>query len=166
MTSVRAFTIRPATPDDLPAVGRLGGLLMRDHYAYDADRFLPPGDDPEGGYAWFLGTQLAHDDVAVLVAEQDDRVLGYAYAGIEPLSWKDLRDECGFLHDLVVAPGDRGQGIGEALLNAVVSWLRARGQPRIVLCTAERNAAAQRLFARRGFRRTMIEMTMELGSHP
>jgi ribosomal protein S18 acetylase RimI-like enzyme len=166
MTSARAFTIRPARREDLPALGRLGGLLMRDHYAYDPDRFLPPGDDPEGGYAWFLGTQLAHDDVAVLVAEQDRRVLGYAYAGIEPLSWKDLRDECGFLHDLVVAPGDRGQGIGEALLNEVISWLQGRGQPRIVLGTAERNAAAQRLFARRGFRRTMVEMTMELGSHP
>ena len=166
MTSGRAFTIRPATSEDLPAVGRLGGLLMRAHHAYDADRFLPPGDDPEGGYAWFLGTQLAHEDVAVLVAEQDHRILGYAYAGIEPLSWKDLRDECGFLHDLVVAPGDRGQGVADALLNEVMSWVRARGQRRIVLCTAERNVAAQRLFARRGFRRTMIEMTLELGNLP
>ena len=104
-------------------------------------------------------------NVTVLVAEQDHRILGYAYAGIEPLSWKDLRDECGFLHDLVVAPGDRGQGVADALLNEVVWWVRARGQRRIVLCTAERNAAAQRLFARRGFRRTMIEMTLEVGCH-
>ena len=39
---------------------------------------------------------------------------------------------------------------------------QARGAPRVVLSTAERNASAQRLFARAGFRRTMIEMTHEL----
>jgi RimJ/RimL family protein N-acetyltransferase len=32
----------------------------------------------------------------------------------------------------------------------------------VVLSTAERNEAAQRLFASMGFRRTMIEMTREL----
>jgi ribosomal protein S18 acetylase RimI-like enzyme len=31
-----------------------------------------------------------------------------------------------------------------------------------VLGTAQRNAAAQRLFERLGFRRTMIEMTLDL----
>jgi ribosomal protein S18 acetylase RimI-like enzyme len=39
--------------------------------------------------------------------------------------------------------------------------LKARGAPRVVLSTAERNAA-QHLFDRAGFRRTMIEMTREL----
>ena len=156
------FTIRPAEPEDLPALGRLGGLLMREHYAYDAGRFLPPGDDPEGGYAWFLGTQLKADDVAVLVAEQDGRILGYAYAGVEPLSWRDLRDESGFIHDLVVAPGDRKQGVGTALLEAVLAWLRQQGQARVVLWSAEQNSAAHRVFARRGFRRTMVEMTIQL----
>jgi RimJ/RimL family protein N-acetyltransferase len=34
---------------------------------------------------------------------------------------------------------------------------------RVVLATAEQNKAAQRLFASIGFRRTMIEMTLELG---
>lgn len=56
----------------------------------------------------------------VLVAERDAAILGYAYAGIEPLSWKELRDEAG------------------------------------------PNEPARRLFGRRGFRPTMIEMTLEL----
>jgi ribosomal protein S18 acetylase RimI-like enzyme len=34
--------------------------------------------------------------------------------------------------------------------------------PRVLLMTAEQNASAQRLFARLGFRRTMIEMTREI----
>jgi ribosomal protein S18 acetylase RimI-like enzyme len=48
------------------------------------------------------------------------------------------------------------------LLDATLAALEARGAPRVVLSTAERNATAQRLFARAGFRRTMIEMTREL----
>jgi len=34
------------------------------------------------------------------------------------------------------------------------------------LWTAEQNSAAQRLFSRLGFRRTMIEMTRELANDP
>jgi ribosomal protein S18 acetylase RimI-like enzyme len=48
------------------------------------------------------------------------------------------------------------------LLDAAVSALQARGARQVVLSTAEKNEAAQRLFDRAGFRRTMIEMTREL----
>ena len=56
----------------------------------------------------------------------------------------------------------RGRGLGGMLLDATLAALEARGAPRVVLSTAERNEPAQRLFARAGFRRTMIEMTREL----
>jgi ribosomal protein S18 acetylase RimI-like enzyme len=52
--------------------------------------------------------------------------------------------------------------LARALLGRAIEWLRERGQPRVVLWTAERNDAAQRLFDALGFRRTMIEMTREL----
>jgi ribosomal protein S18 acetylase RimI-like enzyme len=66
------------------------------------------------------------------------------------------------LYDIIVDPAYRGQGVGRMLLEATVTALEARGAPRFVLSTAERNEDAQRLFARAGFRRTMIEMTREL----
>ena len=44
-----------------------------------------------------------------------------------------------------------------------VEWLRSRGMPRVILWTADGNTGAQRLFEQRGFRRTMVEMTRELG---
>jgi ribosomal protein S18 acetylase RimI-like enzyme len=88
-------------------------------------------------------------------------VVGYVYAGLEPQSWKELRDAAGFVHDVVVEEGARGQGIGERLVDEAARWLEQRGVPRVLLWTAEANAPAQRLFARLGFRRTMIEMTRE-----
>jgi ribosomal protein S18 acetylase RimI-like enzyme len=89
-------------------------------------------------------------------------VLGYAYAGLDGVDYMALREPAGVLHDLVVDPGHRGQGIGRRLLDAMIAALAARGAPRVVLSTAERNEAAQRLFERAGFRRTMIELTREL----
>jgi GNAT superfamily N-acetyltransferase len=135
---------------------------MRTHYAFDAHRFLAPGEGVEAGYAGFLEAQAKDAESIVLVAEQDGAVVGYVYAAIEPLSWKDLRDECGFIHDLLVTEQARGAGVGEALLNRAIEWLRERGMPRVVLGTAARNEGARRLFERRGFRPTMIEMTLEL----
>src|SRR5829696_1880172 len=110
--------IRRAEARDLPEVGALGASLMRTHYAFDPLRFLEPGGSDEDGYSRFLGSQLDEHGVVVLVAERQRHIVGYVYAAIEPLSWKDLRDECGFVHDLLVSDAARGAGIGEALLDA------------------------------------------------
>jgi GNAT superfamily N-acetyltransferase len=155
-------TIRRARDEDVPALGRLGAHLLRAHYAYDPQRFMAPGDDPEKGYAAFLGTQLRRSDAVVLVAERGGAIAGYAFAGIEPRSWKELREEAGFIHDLVVEERSRRQGVGRALLEAAIAWLREQGVPRVVLWTAEPNVASHRLFAALGFRRTMVEMTKDL----
>ena len=55
----------------------------------------------------------------------------------------------------------RRHGIAEKLIEAAAAWLVARGVERVMLWTAEKNAPAQRFFAKLGFRRTMIEMTRE-----
>ena len=143
-------------------LGQLGAQLMRVHHDFDTRRFLSPGTDPDRGYAAFLGTQIEDEDCRVLVAELEGTVIGYVYAAIEPLSWKELRDEAGFIHDIVVDPAHRGGGAGSQLLDVAIEWLRSRGMPRVMLWTAEQNVGGQRLFARSGFRRTMVEMTREL----
>ena len=158
------IVIRRATKADLPELGRLGALLVRAHHDFDRDRFMEPLPNVENGYAWFLGTQLTDEDAAVFVAERDGAVLGYVYAGIEPQSWKELREEAGFIHDIVVNEQDRRSGVAAALIREAVEWLRTRGMPRVILWTAAGNAAAQQLFGRLGFRRTMMEMTLELST--
>jgi ribosomal protein S18 acetylase RimI-like enzyme len=158
--------VRRATRADLPVLGRLGASLMRQHYNYDPRRFMSPGDRPEDGYAWFLGTQLEHDDVAIFVAEGDGVVVGYAYVGLEPQSWKELRDACGYVHDIVVDGGGRQRGVGTALMGAALDWMRERKAPRVVLWTSPHNDTALRVFDHLGFRRTMVEMTRELEDGP
>jgi ribosomal protein S18 acetylase RimI-like enzyme len=96
------------------------------------------------------------------VAERDGDVVGYTYAGVEGNDYMALRGPAGVVYDIVVDPGHRQLGIGRTLLDAALYALKERGAPRAVLSTAEKNEAAQRLFERAGFRRTMVEMTREL----
>ena len=157
-------TIRPATAADVRAMGRLGAVLVQTHHDFDAARFIAATPQTEHGYASYLRSQLAKRDIVVLVAEDDGDVLGYTFAGIEGYDYMELRGPAGVLYDIVVDQAHRGRGIGQALLEATLAELKTRGAPQVVLSTAERNESAQRLFARAGFRRTMIEMTRELES--
>jgi ribosomal protein S18 acetylase RimI-like enzyme len=159
---VDAVGIRGAAPADLPSIGRLGALLVRMHHNFDPKRFIAAPARTAASYASFLGGQLEDPNVVVLVAERDGEVLGYSYAGVEGYDYMSLRGPAGVLYDIVVDPKHRGHGIGRMLLEATLAALKARGAPRVVLSTAEQNEAAQRLFTRAGFRRTMIEMTREL----
>lgn len=143
-------------------IGRLGALLVRTHHDFDAKRFIAATSQTERGYGSFLGTQMKEANIVVLVAEQDGEVIGYTYAGLEGHDYMSLRGPAGVLYDIIVDPAHRGHGVGRMLLDATVAALEAKGAPRVVLSTAERNEAAQRLFARAGFRRTMIEMTREV----
>ena len=145
-------------------MGRLGALLVAVHHRFDAARFLAPTPRMAEAYADYLGSQMRRSDVVLLVAERNGEVLGYAYAGVEGTDFMALRGPAGALYDLVVDETHRREGIGRCLLVAAIAALTARGVPRAVLSTAEKNEAAQRLFAARGFRRTMIEMTLELGA--
>jgi ribosomal protein S18 acetylase RimI-like enzyme len=135
---------------------------VREHYDFDQRRFLAATASTPDHYGAFLGGQLDEPDVVLLVAEQDGQVIGYAYGAIEGYDYMALRGPAAVLHDLIVDPGYRGRGVGRALLTAMVASLTARGAPRVVLSTADRNESAQRFFERAGFRRTMIELTREL----
>ncbi len=156
--------VRSARPSDLPAIGRLGALLVRTHHDFDPERFIAATPRTEHAYASFLGSQLEEPNVVILVGDEDGQLVGYTYAGVEETDYMSLRGPAGVLYDIVVDPAYRGRGAGRALLDATVAALESRGAPRVVLSTAERNEVAQRLFSRAGFRRTMIEMTRELGA--
>ena len=85
----------------------------------------------------------ADDDALFLVAELDDRVVGYVHydsAGPEPE-----------LHRIYVAPGMPGSGIGTTLLGEL--HRRLPGGTSYILMVAEENAGAVRFYERHGFTR-------------
>ena len=157
--------VREAREDDLDAVAKLAAKLVRLHHQFDAQRFFLQ-EPVEEGYRWWLGRELANESAILLVATLDDAIAGYVYATIESRDWNLLLERHAGLHDIYVADAARANGVGEALMRAAMERCEARSVPRVVLMSASQNEAAQRLFARVGFRPTMVEMTRELGPPP
>jgi len=92
-------------------------------------------------------------DAFVLVARRDDDVAGYAFVAIEgpdPVWYTgDLRAE---LCHLSVADGERGNGVGTALLDAMDAELERRGVEDVEIGVDTANHDAVRLYERRGYR--------------
>ena len=154
--------IRRAAEADLPRVAYLAGQLVRMHHSTDPGRFLLV-DNVEDGYAWWLGREIQRADAVVLVALRGDGIVGYAYGSVEERDWNMLLDHHGALHDVFVAPESRRAGVGRKLIEAMIALLEEKGALRVVLSTMVASDAAQKIFARCGFRPTMIEMTRNKG---
>jgi ribosomal-protein-alanine acetyltransferase len=84
-----------------------------------------------------------------LVAEQQGTVVGQGVALVR----QHRSGASGRIYSLATHPERRGQGIGESLLRSMVEELGARGVRRVYLEVDEDNAAAIRLYERRGFRK-------------
>lgn len=154
--------VRPAEKNDAAALGRMGAGLVRFHHGLDEARFILPADDLESGYSWWLRKELRDPAAAVLVAQKDGALVGYAYGRVEDMDWGKLRGPCGEFIDLWVDEAARRTGAGRALCDALVQHFRGRGVRQVVLYAASRNARAQALFESLGFRPTMVELTMDL----
>ena len=159
-----AVEVRAAGIEDLPAAARLAAALVRQHHAYDPLRFMS-FEPLEDGYERFFRSQIDREGVALLVAvhpvSRGAHVVGYVFGTLEDCDWSDLRDACGKIHDVYVDASVRRCGVATQLVEAAVAALGAMGAPRVVLMAAWQNDDARALFARLGFRPTMVEMTRE-----
>jgi hypothetical protein len=136
--------VRRATPADLPGIGGLGALLVEEHHGFDPRRFLAASRGTPEGYASYISTQLEDPDVAVLVADDGRKVIGYAYAAVEGYDYMALRGPAGVLHDIVVERESRGRGVWSAAprRRAGVPQVARRPSRGSVYGRAERGGAA------------------------
>jgi GNAT superfamily N-acetyltransferase len=99
------------------------------------------------------------EPVHALVAERDDRLIGFSHYLFQRSTWL-LNPQC-YLQDLYVGEDKRGRGVGRALIGAVVGAAKEAGAPRVFWNTHETNAVARRLYdavaKRTGFIQYRIE---------
>ena len=67
---------------------------------------------------------------------------GHGFAAIEPSSLKELREEAGYIHDVVVDERARSHGVAARLIACAMDWLEQRKVPRVLLWTAPQNETA------------------------
>ena len=77
---------------------------------------------------------IADDRSAVLVADDDNTLVGFATVYLDIVSVRF--GQRAWVEDLAVAPDRRSGGIGKALLDAAKSWARDHGAARLELESA------------------------------
>ena len=127
--------IRDATPQDRLA---WDGLWQGFLDFYDTD--LAPAVTE---YTWTRLMDPA-SPLKMRLAEAHGQVLGFAIHQHHP-STGVMGDDC-YLEDLFVSAEARGQGLGRALIEDLMTIARARGWHRMYWHTNEANTTARRLY--------------------
>ena len=163
MSTTESVRIRRASAADVPVLARFGRELAELHVSFDGRRFVGP-EGGETAFAKFFGEELERSRSVVLIAENAEGPVGYAFVRWEDASLEDLRGAGAWLHDLYVESGARAGGVGRRLVQAAKEAARGLGSPSLMLGVSPHNGAARHLFERSGLRPTMVEMRVELDS--
>jgi ribosomal protein S18 acetylase RimI-like enzyme len=165
------MTVRPATPDDVPAVVPMVQKIAAFHEAMDAAKYAYRGEVGEMYRRWL--TERATDSRSVfLVADPDDLVAGapgaanslagFLVASIEREIPIYLLREFGLIHDLWVEEQYRNEGIGRQMVTLAMERFTQIGVTQVRLHAAWENTPARTLFTRCGFRPSSVEMLIDL----
>ena len=152
--------IRRAREGDERRVAEFAIRLFDQHVEYDPDRFSTFANVE--GASRFYRSRFETADSAVFVAEIDNEVVGFAYVERDPLNYAELLEKGAWLHDIYVEEHARTEGAGKGLINAAAEAAKKMGAEKLLLSVAAKNAAAQKVFEKAGFRPTMVEMTLNL----
>ena len=135
MQTRSAPLVRPATPEDIPAIAALMTQLG-----------YPSTPEAMRGRMEHIA---ALPDYATFVAEAEGSVIGLAGAMVGAAYHQNA--PFARLLALVVDEAHRGQGAGAALVRGVEEWARARGAVSIHLTTSRQRADAHRFYGRLGY---------------
>jgi ribosomal protein S18 acetylase RimI-like enzyme len=130
--------VRRAGPED---VQRLASLL-RDFQ----EEFEEPCPEPAVLERRYRELIAAGEMLVLLVGEP---AVGFAQLRFRP--WVYSEGGCAYLEELYVAPAERGEGAGRALLEAAMDAAREHGVDHIELNTSETDRAARSLYESVGF---------------
>ncbi len=153
--------IRRATANDLPDLVDFSVKLSRQHQAYNPLRFVELPNIEEQHFELF-SQEINDAECAVLVAETQSQIVGYAFIRMEAGNVVDVSETSAWLHDIYVDDAVRGLKAGKLLLDAARKAARELGSPVLKLQVATQNEFARKLFESHGFQPTMTEMISDL----
>jgi GNAT superfamily N-acetyltransferase len=139
--------IEQLTPDETERLRRIRLRSLRDAPEAFAATFEESAARPPESWVQALR------DLATFVAVVDGADVGMV-RGAPPGLVAGPGSSCASLISMWVAPEQRGKGVGDALVDAVIGWARASGFARLRLEVVDENARAVALYARKGFVQT------------
>jgi ribosomal protein S18 acetylase RimI-like enzyme len=144
------MNIRRATQEDLDIIQKLNQkLCKRENHEFDAtvkQNFPLTEDDLE-----YIKKSIKGDGKLCLVVEDDNTLIGYLIASIEPAgSYRNI-EKVSELDSFWVEPDYRNNGLGKKLVNEFKKWSLDQGVDRIRVNVSTQNVGAIKFYKREGF---------------
>ncbi|HSU65703.1 MAG TPA: GNAT family N-acetyltransferase [Tepidisphaeraceae bacterium] len=156
--------IRPATPEDVPAVLPMVRKIAGMHEALDAAKYGFRSDPGEMYRGWLTSHARGRKSV-FLVADaggSPPKLAGFLIGTIEHEIPIYRVEQFGFVHDVWVEEDYRNEGVGRQLVTMAVERFGDLGVEQVRCDTSWKNEIARNLFTACGFRPSVVEMLIEI----
>jgi GNAT superfamily N-acetyltransferase len=151
------YRLRRGGPGDLEAVAALSNSIDLAQRAGPSFALVEPGDERAS-----LAETLGDPDVAAYLLERADEVVGQVLA-LELGPRRGTHPRTTHLSAVAVADGLRGQGLGAAMVDAVLGRLARAGAEWAEVNWRSAHRDAARFWGRRGFAPTYVRLHRTIG---
>ena len=164
MEAPAGHRVRHATPRDRDLLAELFRAFVEEQSDWGGMFGVEPG--PHDEYASFVARWLdaakRGGELALLAETASGSPVGFLFASVATRDAFFHERHRGRIDDVWVRPGHRRSGIGRALADAALAWIRAQGPGRVILQVARRNEAGQAFWRSLGFGAFMDVMERDL----
>lgn len=153
------MTIRIATKNDLYAILKMASKMIDyhnslDNYYKSSEEFKNLESSLEG--------DLDDKDVALLVAEENGKILGYIRGVVEAAPEYIKPKKIGVVYDAFVENSQREGGIGKQLFEDLKKWFTTKKVKHLELSVDARNSSGIAFWKKLGFSDYKLRLRKEL----
>ena len=143
---------RKATIKDLPILKSFEQGIIKAERPFD----ITLDADPISYYD--IEEMIHHNDVEVIVAEENNKIIASGYSRIEPAKSYYKHSKYAYLGFMYVLPEFRGKGVNQVVLDALIDWSKSRGINEVRLEVYSENEPALRAYEKAGFSKYISNM--------
>jgi ribosomal protein S18 acetylase RimI-like enzyme len=145
----------------IPDITRLWKEFIQFHI--DIEPIWIPNEGAEDGQREEQTKPLmASEKGLVLVALDEDEVVGYSISEIKDPPRGSTRPEYGYIHHVAVTENYRRTGVGEQMFNEILKWFKSKGMDRIELDITSKNYVSSSFWGKLGFEEYMRTLYREI----
>ncbi len=147
--------LRRSTQNDWQIIQKLNLEVYENSYQFDA--YLNPHDPDSLNSTKGFQDDVANPNKFCMIAEIDDKPVGYLVGGENNLSWRT--NKRGEIFHMGVSPTQRSHGIGTMLVNKFKKWCKAKGMTHIAATTYFNDQNARHFYEKQGM--APIDISLE-----
>lgn len=144
--------IRPAEPNDIPALVTLGKTLLSLHTVYDY-QYYELADNFDELFGNWIKDQLSRPYQFIIVAQNpaDGKIIGFISGFVKYLYPWFKTKSVGHISYMIIDHKFRRRGVGKILENAAASWFKSKNITYLELYVEEPNTTGINAWSKYGF---------------